>query len=322
MAKSMLFLQLYLAFVEKNALTKNEIYEIINNKSERTLQRYLKDLNLFLDEQYGNVAIHYHSHIQKYVLEGNDAITFNKQQTLVLLKILIASRALSTEEISSVITNMMQLLRHEDRKFLEKVLATDIKTYHTLQLNEPKIDRIWDLHEAIEQKKNIKFKYCNAVYEIKEHTIQPYFITFSELYFYIIGINKKGQTLIYRIDRIESFEILDQTFHYTPPPYLSPMKIKDRIYFMYGGELQRIQFEFNGGIIESVLDRFPTARTIKTDHKNNRYTLEVEVIGDGILMWFLSQGRRVKVLSPPSMVKKINDEIEAMRGNYDKGEQR
>ncbi|WP_414044945.1 helix-turn-helix transcriptional regulator [Macrococcus equi] len=316
MAKSMLFLQLYLAFVEKHALTKYQIYEIINNKSERTLQRYLKDLNYFLDEQYGNVSINYHSNIQKYVLEGSNKVTFTKQQTLVLLKILIASRALSSEEVASVMSNMAHLLEHDDRVFIEHVLASEVQSYHPLQLDEPKIDRIWQLHEAIVSKKNIKFQYWNAMNEQRTHTIQPYFITFSETYFYIIGINQKEQTLIFRIDRIESFEVLDQSFHHTPKQHLSPMKIKDRIYFMYGGELQRIQFEFNGGIIESVLDRFPTARTIKKDHANNRYTVEVEVIGDGILMWFLSQGRRVKVLSPPSMVKKINEEIKAMINLY------
>lgn len=317
MSKSMLFLQLYLAFVEKHALTKNQIFEIINNKSERTLQRYLKDLNYFIDEQFGNVSINYHNNIQKYVLEGSNTVTFTKQQTLVLLKILIASRALSSEEVSSVMSNMTHLLEHDDRVFIEHVLASEVQSYHPLQLDEPKIDRIWQLHEAIASKKNIKIQYWNAMNEQRTHIIQPYFITFSELYFYIIGINQKGHTLIFRIDRIESFEVLDQTFHHTPLPHLSPMKIKDRIYFMYGGELQRIQFEFNGGIIESVLDRFPTARTIKNDHKNNKYTVDVEVIGDGIIMWFLSQGKRVKVLSPPSMVNKIKEEIELIKSQYD-----
>ncbi|MGV2928375.1 WYL domain-containing protein [Macrococcus capreoli] len=317
MAKSTAFLKLYLTFIERSALSKNEIFELIDNKTERTLQRYLKDLNIFLGEHHKNVKVQYYSQQQKYVLEGVIDNVFNKQQVLVLLKILIASRSLSSNEITTVVSNMMKLLKHEDRVFIEKILATDMQTYHPLQLDEPKIDRIWQLHEAIDKKKNIQFKYSNAMNEQRTHTIQPYFITFSELYFYIVGINQKGHTLIFRVDRIESFEILNQTFHRTPPPHLSPTMMKDRIYFMYGGEFQRIKFEFNGGIIESVLDRFPTARTIKNDHINNRYTVEVEVIGDGILMWFLSQGKRVKVLSPPSMVKKIKDEIEGMRGLYE-----
>lgn len=78
-----------------------------------------------------------------------------------------------------------------------------------------------------------------------------------------------------------------------------------------------MRFEFNGGIIESVLDRFPTAKTVKNDHKNNKYVVEVEVIGDGILMWLLSQGRRVKVLSPQSMVDKMREEVKAIQGNYE-----
>ncbi len=39
---------------------------------------------------------------------------------------------------------------------------------------------------------------------------------------------------------------------------------------MYRGNMQRVRFEINDGIIESVLDRFPTAKTVKNDHKNNK----------------------------------------------------
>lgn len=80
--------------------------------------------------------------------------------------------------------------------------------------------------------------------------------------------------------------------------------------------MQRVRFEINDGIIESVLDRFPTAKTVKKDHKNNKYVVEVEVIEDGILMWLFSQGRHVKVLSPQSMVDKMKLEIEAMKESY------
>ncbi|QYA42890.1 WYL domain-containing protein [Macrococcoides bohemicum] len=35
--------------------------------------------------------------------------------------------------------------------------------------------------------------------------------------------------------------------------------------------------------------------------RTTKYIVEVEVIGDGILMWLFSQGRHVKVLSPQSI---------------------
>lgn len=85
---------------------------------------------------------------------------------------------------------------------------------------------------------------------------------------------------------------------------------------MYGGEWKKVVFEFNGGIIESVLDRFPTAKLIKKDYINNRFTVEIEVIGDGILMWFLSQGARVKVLSPIDLKQKHINEVEKIIENY------
>ena len=59
-----------------------------------------------------------------------------------------------------------------------------------------------------------------------------------------------------------------------------------------------------------MLDRFPTAQLLKKDYTNNRFVVEIEVIGDGILMWLLSQGSRIKVLSPNSLKEKHIAEIE------------
>lgn len=85
---------------------------------------------------------------------------------------------------------------------------------------------------------------------------------------------------------------------------------------MYGGDWKRVKFEFNGGIIESVLDRFPTAQLLKKDYVNNRFLVEIEVIGDGVMMWLLSQGSRVKIISPQSIKASYLEEINKINQLY------
>ena len=51
--------------------------------------------------------------------------------------------------------------------------------------------------------------------------------------------------------------------------------------------------------MHSILDRLPTARVI--EQYDNECTIEAEVYGKGIIMWLLSQGRKVEVLKPESM---------------------
>lgn len=85
---------------------------------------------------------------------------------------------------------------------------------------------------------------------------------------------------------------------------------------MYSGDFQRVKFEFSNGIIESVLDRFPTAKVLLSDFKNNHYIVEVEVLGDGILMWLLSQGDKIKLLGPEQLVIKYKNIINNIIDKY------
>ena len=105
---------------------------------------------------------------------------------------------------------------------------------------------------------------------------------------------------------------MNTKFNVPNSPYIREGALKQRIYFMYGGHWKKVRFEFNDGIIESVLD-VPNCSIIEKDYTNNRFVVEIEVIGDGILMWLLSQGSRIKVLSPNSLKEK---HIEKILGNY------
>lgn len=44
--------------------------------------------------------------------------------------------------------------------------------------------------------------------------------------------------------------------------------------------------------------------------------MEVDVYGDGIKMWLLSQGHRIKVISPDDFVEEMKNEIELMKSQY------
>ena len=65
-----------------------------------------------------------------------------------------------------------------------------------------------------------------------------------------------------------------------------------------------------------IVAELPTARVIERNGKT--YTVEADVYGDGIKMWLLSQGRRVKVISPTDFVEEMKKEIELMQAQYEK----
>ena len=93
---------------------------------------------------------------------------------------------------------------------------------------------------------------------------------------------------IYRIDRIRSFEVLEEHFRVPYKDRFEEGEFRKRVQFMYGGRLQRIRFKYTGPSIEAVLDRLPTARIVEQNESG--WTIQAEVFGKGIDMWLRSQG--------------------------------
>ena len=118
----------------------------------------------------------------------------------------------------------------------------------------------------------------------------------------------------FRVDRIIDITVHREFFHLTKTQEFDESMLRQRSQFMWPGELQVIRFEFSGPSVQAILDRIPTAKVI--DYARGIYTIDATVYGDGIIMYLLSQGEWVKVLSPESLVKRMREHIEAMAKNY------
>ena len=68
--------------------------------------------------------------------------------------------------------------------------------------------------------------------------------------------------------------------------------------------------------MEAVLDRLPTARIIKKEGKV--YLIEAEVFGRGIMMWLLSQGQFIEIMSPDELRQDLYYRIGEMVKIYSK----
>ena len=89
MTKATDVLDLYLKFMAGQRLTKLEIKDILENKSERTVQRYIADLNTFFKDKNKNKKIVMNQADKKYELIRGDNVSFDKEQLLAILKFLL-----------------------------------------------------------------------------------------------------------------------------------------------------------------------------------------------------------------------------------------
>ena len=101
---------------------------------------------------------------------------------------------------------------------------------------------------------------------------------------------------IYRVDRINSFKVLDEHFKVPYRNRFEEGEFRKRVQFMYGGKLQTVRFTYTGPSVEAVLDRLPTAEIV--GERDGEYEIRAEVFGKGIEAWLRSQGAYVQMKNP------------------------
>ncbi|EYE87613.1 hypothetical protein Q428_12310 [Fervidicella metallireducens AeB] len=289
---------------------------------ERTIQRDFSNINDFFSmyDKYKNAEIIYDRKREKHKLINYTKNNLVKNEILVIIKILLESRAFNDEEIA-IVKKLLNNLSTNDKRYVEEIIGNELFNYTPVDHNQCLIDKIWDLSQHIIQGNELEINYIKMNQTKVNRIIKPVSIIFSEYYFYLIAFLKENdftEPIIYRIDRIESIITTGERFKIPETKRFKDGEFRKRIQFMHAGKLMKIKFEFWGPSIEAVLDRLPTSKII--EKVNEKYIVEAEVYGKGIKMWILSQGDKLKVLEPEELKEEMLKEIEGMRRNYIKNE--
>lgn len=104
MTKSTEILELYLKFMDGEKLSKSDIQEYFNNKSDRTIQRYISQLNEFLvqNDTTSHLKIEYKYENKAYQMINYGDKNIDKTEILAILKILISSRGLIKKKLKKL----------------------------------------------------------------------------------------------------------------------------------------------------------------------------------------------------------------------------
>lgn len=288
--------------------------------NERTFERDIQTIREFLDdysESHHRRSLEYDYVNKKYKLDRPLELKFQGKQALSLSKILLESRAFNKEEMNNLIGLILNQVDEKDQSFIKKLIQNELYHFVPLKHNKQLFDILWDFSLAIESCKNVQLVYRKANGERVNRLVNPIGIMFSEFYFYVLcDFPKRPSTkaISYRLDRIESYEILTEVFNRPYAERFQEGEFRKKIHSMYQGNLIDFSFEFKGHSIEAVLDRFPLAR-IKEEN-GDVYVVEAKAYEEGLIMWILSQGDWVKVLSPPHLIEKTKSKIEEMKLLY------
>lgn len=278
--------------------------------NEKTIQRDIEDIRLFLEQDEDSIynTVIYDRMQKGYALEHLDKLKLSNPEVLAICKILLDSRALPKAEMKSVLNRLIACCVPEsNRKRVMDLIRNEEFHYIEPQHKKKFLDQMWKIGQAIQESRLIEISYTRLKGEKKvERRLQPLAIMFSEYYFYLVAfiddpelrehfdvVNDSFPT-IYRIDRIGKCTLLEEHFHIPYANRFEEGEFRKRIQFMTGGRLRRIKFEYTGLSIESVLDRFPTAKILSEDE--GKYLISAEVFGDGVDMWLRGQGDNIMIV--------------------------
>lgn len=287
--------------------------------STKSISRDINDLKAFLAEHrelVGNTELKYSNQEKLYHLYMDEFLT--NAELFALIEVMIGARAFSREELLTLTNKLKEFTTTTNRPMLNALIRKEL--YHYTEINHDCASvqqMLWKLANCITERKEITIEYYRADRAWKTHRIRPASVMFTDNFFYLIAFNTKGapdKPLYFRVDRIKYITEHRKNFTTEDAPDFDEGLLRQRSLFMWPGTLRTIQFEFTGSAIQAILDKLPTAKVIERNGRT--YTIEADVYGDGIKMWLLSQGRRVKVTAPEDFVEEMKAEISKMYAHY------
>lgn len=309
-------LKLYDAFrkggIINKKITSNEL-----GVNERTVQRDIDDIRMYLSDSSPGEEILYDIYKKGYYINGFVDNSLTGVELLSVTKIIMESRAFCDYEMKGLIDALLNQATEEDRKFIKGIIGNELVHFQPLQHNKPLLKMIWDIGYSIRKKQMIEMVYERMDGKESVRIIKPVSIIFSEYYFYLIAFIKDSEynsPAFFRIDRIKQFKLLHEKFNFPEKDKLEEGELRKRIQFMYAGDLMTVKFKFFGSSLSAVLDRFPNAKVIEPLPQG--WLIEAEVYGKGCVMWLLSQGQYVEVISPQSLRDEMRKIIQSMFDIY------
>lgn len=243
---------------------------------------------------------------------------------LKLLADAVASSKFITEKKSAQLIKKIESLasEHQAVQLQRQVYVSG----RTKTANEKIYYNVDTIHQAIAQNRQITFKYFEYTVDKKKeyrHGGQKYFASpyalswDNENYYMIAFYEKYGNLSHFRVDKMESIEILKDLRHELPDnKTFNLAEYSKKLFNMFGGEEENIRLQFDNSLIGVVLDRFGNNITIRKADEHSFIVCFSAFVSPTLLGWIFEFGDKVKVLGPKSLIEQFRHKAETCLGQY------
>jgi predicted DNA-binding transcriptional regulator YafY len=178
---------------------------------------------------------------------------------------------------------------------------------------------IQSISEATAKRKRVEIRYA-AVSSGREtvRKVDPYQVWVMNGSLYLIGLcHIRNEIRTFAMDRIRSFEVLDEPFHF--PKDFDLNEYLQTAFHVMRGKPERARVRFSPGVAHIVRERLwhPTQEMRELEDGALELSLEVPINYE-IISWVLGFGSAAEVIEPDSLRTHILDELRAATVRYEK----
>ncbi|WEG73069.1 helix-turn-helix transcriptional regulator [Vagococcus intermedius] len=306
-------LELFIKLLTEQSLSIKQVTEEYQI-SPRSAQRDLSIIRETLANSAFNATLLKNTQRKQYYL--SHSAQFSQAEAFAISKILLATRGFHKTELTFLIDLLLNHVDEQANTQLKKALKSELFHYQQVTHHKFLLESLQKWLDWTDRRQPIIADYY---FKKNQPPIQikglPLSIMFSEHYFYIRTYVPHHQKIInYRLDRFGKVSELLEKITLPLDKQLEDGEMRKKSVLMYSGRDSIITFRF-WGAEEIVRDKFPQAKL--SQHKNQKYLeVTIQAFEPGVIMWFLSQGSRIQVTSPPSLIQKIRQEIAMMASHY------
>lgn len=303
---------------EQHPMTTNQICARLNEMGiicdRRTLS---KDIAL-LNEQGYEIMDTPVRHEKGYYVEDR---SFSIPELKILMDAVQASSFITKKKTEELLQKIAVL----GGSHRAEILKSNIVNFKTAKhSNEQIFYNVDSLEQAIDRQKKALFRYFDLnefgekVYRREGHryVVEPIALVFNEDNYYMLCYSSRHQkTSTYRLDRMESVEVLDEAITDTAIALKDQIgPYTEQVFKMYAGEAVDIVIEFSDNLVGVVFDKFgEDTKMMRCGNHKCIATVKVQ-ISPVFWGWLFQFAGEMKLLSPEHLIEEYKARAQAVIG--------